>query len=210
MNPIRVLIADDHEMIRFGVRRWLEAESDIEVVEEVSTGAAAVARAQALAPDVMILDLHLPDVNGVDVIRTLRAAGNSTPILVMTGYERRRARVVLEAGANGFLSKVETRERVLDALRWAARREAGKWISPAIADELLVSDAQIAHADLTKAELKVLAIIEKPAADIAEALFLSEGTIKNHLTNIYQKLNVPGRSEAAAWARTHGLLEDSH
>jgi DNA-binding NarL/FixJ family response regulator len=209
MKSIRVLIVDDHEMIRFGIRRWLEAEDDIEVISEVSGGAAAITQATALTPDVMILDLHLPDMHGVEVIRTLRAGGSEVPILVMTGYERRRARAVLEAGANGFLTKVESRERVLEAVRWAASREEGRWISPTIANELLDSDRQIANANFTKSELKVLAIIERPTAEIATALFLSEGTIKNHLTAIYQKLGLPGRSEAAAWARRQGLLTDS-
>ena len=206
MNPIRVIIVDDHEMIRFGVRRWLEAEPEIEVVAEVARGASAIEQAVVLKPDVMILDLHLPDMHGLDVIRQLRASSNDLPILVMTGYERRRARAVLEAGANGFLTKMESRERVLDAVRWAARREEGRWISPAIADELLESDKEIAAADLTKTEHRVLALIERHTSEIAAELFLSEGTIKNHLTTIYQKLNVKGKSEATEWAKRNGLL----
>jgi NarL family two-component system response regulator LiaR len=206
---IRILIVDDHEMIRFGLQRWLEVEPDLEVVGAVGGGAAAIEEAAALLPDVMILDLHLPDMHGLDVIRRLRAASSDLPILVMTGYERRRARAVLEAGANGFLTKMESRDRVLDAVRWAARREEGLWISPAIATELMDSDAQVAKAELTKTELKVLSLINRSTTDIAAALFVSEGTIKNHLTVIYQKIGIPGRAEATQWALRYGLLSDS-
>jgi DNA-binding NarL/FixJ family response regulator len=209
MKIIRVLVVDDHAMIRFGLQRWLEAEPDIEVVGAVESGAVAIALAASLQPDVVLLDLHLPDMLGIDVIRTLRASSEELPLLVMTGYERRRARTVLEAGANGFLTKTESRERVLGAVRWAAAHEEGLWLSPAIAHELIESDAQIAKAQLTKTELKVLAIIDKSAPDIAEQLSLSEGTIKNHLTMIYQKLGLPGRMEAAAWALKNGLLTNS-
>lgn len=209
MNPIRVFIVDDHEMIRFGIRRWLEAEPDIEVVDEVSNGTAAIAKAATLHPDVIILDLHLPDMNGEEVIRAIRAVGSDVPILVMTGYERRRARSVLEAGANGFLTKVEPRERVLEAVRWAAKREGGKWISPSIADELLEADKQIATANLSKTELKIISMIDEGTDIISAALFLSERTIKNNLTTIYQKLSVPGKAEATLWAKKQGLLGDS-
>ena len=125
----------------------------------------------------------------------------------MTGYQKQRARAVLEAGANGFLIKEEKRERIVEAVRWAALREGGNWISPSTAAELLQTDSAIEKANLTKTELKVLGLIEKTNAEIAEKLFLSEGTIKNHVSNIYSKLGISPRIEAASWARKQGILE---
>ncbi|HEY3874308.1 MAG TPA: response regulator transcription factor [Candidatus Kapabacteria bacterium] len=204
---IRVLIADDHEMVRKGIKAWLDAEPDIEVVSEVNRGTDVLANIRSYTPDVLMLDLHLPDKHGLDVIRELRAIGDTTPILVMTGYQKQRARAVLEAGANGFLIKEEKRERIVEAVRWAALREDGNWISPSTAAELLQADSAIAKANLTKTELKVLGLIEKTNAEIAEKLFLSEGTVKNHVSNIYSKLNISSRIEAASWARKQGILE---
>src|SRR5260221_6265913 len=114
MGNIRVLIADDHDMVRKGIRTWLETETDIEIIGEADKGEAALAKVRSLKPDVLLLDLHFPDMNGLDVIRKLRDEKNDTPILVMTGYEKQRAKSVLEAGANGFLNKLETRERSIN------------------------------------------------------------------------------------------------
>jgi DNA-binding NarL/FixJ family response regulator len=204
---VRVLIVDDHEMVRKGIKSWLDAEPDIEVVAEANRGADVLANMQSFAPDVLMLDLHLPDKHGLDVIREIRAKGDTTPILVMTGYQKQRARAVLEAGANGFLIKEEKRERIIEAVRWAALREAGNWISPLTASELMQTDSAIQKANLTKTELKVLGLIEKSNAEIAEKLFLSEGTVKNHVSAIYTKLGLSTRLDAAAWARKHGILE---
>jgi two-component system response regulator DegU len=154
-----------------------------------------------------MLDLHLPDMHGLDVIRKLRSEKNTTPILVMTGYEKQRAKAVLEAGANGFLIKEETRDRVIEAVRWAASGEDGSWLSPSVAGELMKAGTAIEQAGLTKTELKVLGLIQKSNSEIAEKLYLSEGTIKNHISNIYSKLNVSSRIEAANWARKNGILE---
>ncbi len=205
-RPIRVVIADDHEMVRKGLKAWLVAEQDISVVAEGSTGKAVPDLIQLHSPDVLMLDLHLPDKHGLDVIKDLRAAGVQTPILVMTGYEKQRARAVLLAGANGFLNKEENRDRITDAVRWAASGETGTWLSPAAASEWIQSNVAIEKSELTKTELRVLELIELSNALIAAKLFLSEGTVKNHITNIYSKLNLSNRQEAIAWAHQHGLL----
>ena len=203
---IRVIIADDHDMVRKGIRTWLEAEADIEVIHEASGGIEAIAKAIELKPDVILLDLHMPDKDGLSVIRDLRAAGFVTPILVMTGYERQRARDVLESGANGFLNKEEKRDRIIDAIRWAASGERGTWISPSTATELLKTDMELDTIGLTKTEMRILGLLELTNVQLSKKLFLSEGTVKNHVTNIYSKLNVSTRMEAIAWARKHGLI----
>ncbi len=207
MNLIRVLIADDHEMVRKGIRSWLESETDIQVVDDIASGKDIISKMDIHKPDVLMLDLHFPDVHGLDVIRSLRAKGNATPILVMTGYEKQRAKAVLEAGANGFISKEEAKERVIEAVRWAAKREQGMWISPSAAQEVVDSAKAIALAELTKMEIKVLSLIERSNPQIAEKLFLSEGTVKNHISNIYSKLGVTSRREATAWAQRQGIIQ---
>ena len=209
MNPIRVIIADDHEMVRKGIRSWLDAEADIEVIDDLERGKDIIPKMEILLPDVLLIDLHFPDIHGLDVIRSLRAKGNPTPILVMTGYEKQRAKAVLEAGANGFISKEESKERVIEAVRWAARKEDGMWISPVAAQEAIQADKAIALTELTKTELKVLSLIERSNTQIAEKLFLSEGTVKNHISNIYSKLGVTNRREASTWARKQGILESN-
>jgi DNA-binding NarL/FixJ family response regulator len=208
-NPIRVVIADDHEMVRKGIRSWLESESDITVVAEAIRGAEIPGMIAQFEPDVVMLDLHFPDRHGLDIIRELRATGKDIPSLVMTGYEKQRAKVVLEAGANGFISKEESKERIIEAVRWAARREPGMWLSPTAAQEVVQSDKAIAQADLTKTELSVISLIELSNSQIAEKLFLSEGTVKNHISNIYSKLGVTSRREASTWARKQGILEST-
>lgn len=207
MDPIRVLIVDDHEMVRKGIKSWLEAEDDIVVIDEANRGQDALDKVATQKPDVLLLDLHLPDMHGLDVIRKIRSEENDIPILVMTGYEKQRAKAVLEAGANGFLNKEEQRERVIEAVRWASRREEGSWISPSIAGELMKAGTAIEEAGLTKTEMRVLALIQKTNSEIAEKLFLSEGTVKNHVSNIYSKLSVSTRAEASTWARKNGILE---
>jgi DNA-binding NarL/FixJ family response regulator len=204
---IRVIVVDDHEMIRRGIKSWLEAEADIEVVAEVSFGKDVMANVQSFRPDVIMLDLHLPDKHGLDIVRELRASGDLTPILIMTGYQKQRARAVLEAGANGFLIKEEKRERIVEAVRWASLREPGTWVSPITASELLDSASAIEKAGLTRTELSILALIEIPNADIAMKLFISEGAVKNRVSSIYRKIAVISRLDAATWAKEHGILE---
>jgi DNA-binding NarL/FixJ family response regulator len=193
-------------MVRKGIKSWLESESDITVIAEASRGDEIPRLITQVSPDLVIIDLHFPDKHGLDVIREIRSTANTTPILVMTGYEKQRAKAALEAGANGFLSKEESKERLIEAVRWAAKREPGVWISPAAAQEVLQGDKEIEKADLTKTEMKILLLIEQSNQLIAQKLFLSEGTVKNHISNIYSKLNVTSRREASAWAHKHGLL----
>jgi DNA-binding NarL/FixJ family response regulator len=205
-RPIRVVIVDDHEMVRKGLKAWLDSEPDISVVAEGWTGKAVPGLLQLHTPDVLMLDLHLPDQHGLDVIKQLRTAGIRIPILVMTGYEKQRARAVLLAGANGFLNKEEKRDRIMDAVRWAASGESGTWLSPAATAEWIQANMAIEKAELTKTELRVLELVELPNPVIATRLYLSEGTIKNHMTNIYSKLNQNSRQDVIEWAKQHGLL----
>ena len=128
------------------------------------------------------------------------------PVLVMTGYEKQRARAVIAAGANGFLNKEEKKDRVLEAVKWIVRGDGSVWLSPSAAVEWMQTTNAIEKARLTKTELRVLELIELPNSVIAERLFVSQGTVKNHVSTIYSKLNVTRRQGTIAWANKHGLL----
>jgi NarL family two-component system response regulator LiaR len=203
---IRVLIADDHEMVRKGIRSWLEDDTDITVIGEASNGTEAISLTAELLPDVLLVDLHFPDISGIEVIKQTRLTNTTTAILVMTGYERQRAKAVIDAGANGFLNKDEKKERLIDAVKWVALRESGTWVSPSAVNDLLKSDTAVAEAHLTDQEVNIIRLIEKQNKQIADVLFLSEGTVKNHISSIYSKLGLKSRFEVADWARKNGLL----
>lgn len=203
---ITVLIADDHEMLRKGIRGWLEAEEDISVIAETADADEVFGLVKSHEPAVILLDLHMGDKHGTDVIRQLRAAGIATPILVMTGYEKQRARAVFAAGANGFLNKEEKRESVIAAVRWAHAGGSGTWLGPSAAEDWMKVNHAIDEAHLTKTELRVLELIDLTNAEIASKIFLSEGTVKNHISVIYSKLQFSNRAAAVEWARRYGIL----
>jgi two-component system, NarL family, response regulator DegU len=203
---ITVLIADDHEMVRKGIKGWLESEEDISVIAETAFAKEVHQLVIEHAPSVIMLDLHMKEERGMDVIHELRDAGVTTPILVMTGYEKQRARAVLAAGANGFLNKEEKKEGVIAAVRWAAAGGSGTWLGPTAAEDWMRSNHAIDEAKLTKTEIRVLEVIDLPNSEIASRLYLSEGTVKNHISTIYSKLNVNNRAAAVDWAKRYGVL----
>jgi DNA-binding NarL/FixJ family response regulator len=206
-EKIRVVIADDHTMVRTGIRSWLEAEADIVVVGEAGTGKEAVRLTLELKPDVLLQDLQMPDMSGLDVIRVVRKELPTAQILALTGHDTHRVKAVLDAGCVGYLTKEERRELIIEAVRWAARRERGVWVSPSVMTDMVKTESAIKDAQLTKAELTVLRHIEHSNGEIAATLHLSEGTIKNHISSIYDKLGVKSRLEAARWAREAGVIE---
>jgi DNA-binding NarL/FixJ family response regulator len=207
MESIRVIIADDHNVVRAGFRNWLEAEPDIVVVAEARNGEEAIRLVKELAPDVLLQDIQMPGMDGLDVIRALSGEATSTRILVITGFDTKSARVALESGACGYLTKEEKREIIVEAVRWAARGEKGVWMSPSVAEELAQRENAVARAELTRAEINLLRLIEHSNADIARLLLISESTVKNHFNNIYNKLGLHSRREVTKWARSHGLLD---
>jgi DNA-binding NarL/FixJ family response regulator len=205
MNRITVLIADEHEMARCGMKQWLESELDISVVAETSVAADVLQLALARKPQVLLLALHLPDKNGYDVIHEIRAAGASLPILVM-GHSEDRSRAVIEAGANGFLFKREGRDQFVSAIRWAASGKHGVWISKAEAAIQQQVDRAIATANLTRTDLNILRLLHLTNSEISAKLSLSVGTVKNHVTGLYSKLGVNTRIEAFSWGHSKGIL----
>jgi DNA-binding NarL/FixJ family response regulator len=208
--PIRLVIADDHPVVRDGLRGMFAGASDIEVVGEAADGAEAVAVAERTDPDVVLLDLRMPGLDGVGAIKKLRAVGIAARVLVVTTYDT-DADVLpaIEAGATGYLLKDVSRDELLRAVRAAAHGEPV--LAPAVADVLMSRVRAPVHEPLTPREIEVLRLVARGTSnrDAAAALFVSEATVKTHLLHIYAKLGVNDRAAAVALAVERGLVRPS-
>ena len=206
-SPIRVLIVDDHPVVRDGLRGIFESTAEFEVAGEAGNGAEAVTRARALKPDVVLMDLRMPDVDGVTAIKRLAELGLDSRVLVLTTYDTDSDVVpAIEAGATGYLLKDAPRTELLRAVRAAARGEAV--LSPSVATRLLGQVRAPAREPLSNRELDVLALVARGTSnrDTATRLFISEATVKTHLLHIYAKLGVNDRAAAVAVGFERGLL----
>jgi DNA-binding NarL/FixJ family response regulator len=206
---IRVLIADDHPVVRQGLRTFLGVQEDIEVVGEAADGAEAVARAEALAPDVILLDLNMPGVDGQSALEELRSRGIPSRVLVLTSVaERARVLPVVRAGASGYLYKDVDPQALVQAIR--AVHDGHVLFAPEAADAMLAPDQDgKATVALTEREREVLTQIARGRSnrEIARALVVSEKTVKTHVSNILMKLGLQDRTQAALYAVRHGLAE---
>ncbi|GGK80713.1 DNA-binding response regulator [Sphaerisporangium melleum] len=205
-TPVRLLIADDHPIVRDGIRGMFAGDPDFEVLGEAADGAQAVERARALNPDVILMDLRMPGMDGVTAIKELARLGIAARVLVLTTYDTDRdVMPAIEAGATGYLLKDTGRDELVRAVRTAARGEAV--LSPSVATRLL---GQVrAPADpLSARELEILQLIADGATnrEAAARLFISEATVKSHVLHIYAKLGVNDRAAAVATAFRRGLL----
>jgi DNA-binding NarL/FixJ family response regulator len=206
-DAIRLLIVDDHPVVRNGLLGMFAGDPEFEVVGEAADGAEAVAYAQALDPDVVLMDLRMPGMDGVAAIRKLATLAVRAKVLVLTTYDTDSDVLpAIEAGATGYLLKDTPRAELLRAVRAAARGEAV--LSPTVATKLLGQVRAPAKDDLSKRELEVLALIAKGATnrEAAAKLFISEATVKTHLLHLYAKLGVSDRAAAVATAFARGLL----
>jgi DNA-binding NarL/FixJ family response regulator len=206
-EPIRLLIVDDHPVVRDGLRGMFTGTSEVDVVGEAADGAEAVTLAEALRPDVILMDLRMPGVDGVTAIGRLSERGLDTRVLVLTTYDT-EADVVpaIEAGATGYLLKDAPRDELFRAVRAAARGESV--LSPSVAAKLIGQVRAPAREPLSQRELEVLGLIARGSTnrEAAAHLFISEATVKTHLLHIYGKLGVRDRASAVAAAYERGLL----
>ena len=207
MSPIRLLIVDDHPVVRDGLRGIFEGDPEFEVLGEASDGAEAVAMAETLRPDVVLMDLRMPNVDGATAIRTLAERANPARVLVLTTYET-DADVVpaIEAGAIGYLLKDSPRAELYRAVRAANLGESV--LAPSVAKRLVRQIRTPAQDGLSERELEVLSLIAQGETNrgTAARLFISEATVKTHLLHIYAKLDVNDRAAAVATAYERGLL----
>jgi DNA-binding NarL/FixJ family response regulator len=213
MECIRVLIADDHPLFRDGVRTLLRSVPDTEVVGEVATGEDAIVQAAVLQPDVILMDLHMPGLNGIEATRAILHTSPHIGILVLTMFEEDDSVfAAMRAGARGYLLKGADQGEILRAIHAVSHGEA--IFSPAIAGRLTQYFATLGHAalpaafpDLTEREREVLSLIAKGHSngEIADRLVLSQKTVRNHVSNIFSKLQVADRAQAIIRAREAGL-----
>ncbi|CAM3757211.1 response regulator [Streptomyces albus] len=207
-DRIRVLLVDDHQVVRRGLRTFLEVQDDIEVVGEAADGDEGVARAEELRPDVVLMDVKMPGTDGVESLRLLRERGNQARVLIVTSFTEQRTVVpALRAGAAGYVYKDVDPDALAGAIRSV---HAGHvLLQPEVAGALLSDDQGGAGRGpaLTEREREVLGLIAdgRSNREIARALVLSEKTVKTHVSNILMKLDVADRTQAALWAVRHGL-----
>lgn len=201
---IRVLLADDHPSLRAGLASILNAQPDIEVVAEAGSGREAIEKAAATNPDVMIVDLRMPDGDGIQTIQTLHKEAPTVQALVLTTYDNEEDVFnALEAGARGYILKDTTSEEIIDAVRKV--HSGVRYLPSAIASRL--ADRMI-RPSLTPRELDVLRLVSRGRSnkEIGAAMFISEETVKSHMKGLFQKLGVHDRAEAVSTALQRGLL----
>ncbi|MFD0212195.1 response regulator [Streptomyces hirsutus] len=204
---VSVLIVDDHPVVRDGLRGMLEAAPGFRVLGEAANGVEALERAAALDPDVVLMDLRMPGGSGVDAIRELARRGARAEVLVLTTYDTDSDTLpAIEAGATGYLLKDAPREELFAAVRAAA--EGRTVLSPAVASRLVSAVRAPAAEPLSAREREVLALVARGTSnrEIARELFISEATVKTHLTHLYAKLGVRDRAAAVAVAYERGIL----
>lgn len=210
MNTVTLLVVDDHPVVRDGIVGMVASADDVEVVGEASDGAEAVALAQVLDPDVVLMDLRMPRMDGVAAIREFTRLGIRSRVVVLTTFDA-DADVLpaIGAGATGYLLKDSPRDELLRAIRTAAAGEAV--LSPSVASRLVGRVRTPEESLLSPRELEVLALVADGATNRAagDRLHLSEATVKTHLLSIYAKLGVGDRAAAVAEGFRRGLLDAS-
>jgi DNA-binding NarL/FixJ family response regulator len=214
---IRVLVADDQSMVRAGFRMLLAGETDIEVVAEASNGLEAIDKAARFRPTVVLMDIRMPELDGLEATRRILAADEAARVLVLTTFDLDEyVYEALRAGASGFVLKDEPPEQLIAAIRIVAGGEA--LLSPAVTKRVITEFARAPHAapppgldELTERELDVFRLVARGLsnAEIGAELYISETTVKTHITHILQKLHLRDRVQAVVLAYETGLV-DAH
>jgi two-component system NarL family response regulator len=217
MPKIRLLIAEDETVVRMALAQLLTAETDIEVVAQAANGEIAVDLARRLKPDVVLSDLAMPKMDGIAAIRQIKLETPQCAVVVLTiHHDDDHLFAAIKAGASGYVLKEAPPEQTVAAIRAAARGEG--FLGPSLVGRVLEEFARVGRlraaakevfAELTRREMEVLELLGKGLRnkDIAQRLFLSEKTVKNHISSIFTKLQVNDRTEAALLAAKHGLTD---
>lgn len=212
-EAIRILIADDHTVVRKGLKALITTEPGLEVVGEAADGEEAIRRARILKPDVILMDMSMPHKDGVAAIQAIRAEDPQARILVLTSFaEDKKILAAIKAGALGYLLKDASPDELLRAIQEVYRGKSS--LHPTVAQKVIhaiqgPSDEQEhAQSGLTDREVEILKLIAKgfPNQQIAKQLYISERTVRTHVSNILRKLNLPNRTQAALYAVREGLV----
>jgi DNA-binding NarL/FixJ family response regulator len=207
MGEIRLLIVDDHPVVRDGLRGMLESQHDFEVVGEAGDGSEAVQQVENLKPDIVLMDLRMPVMDGVTALGQIKANNPQVQVLVLTTYDSDADILpAIEAGAAGYLLKDSSKEELYDGIRAAARGETV--LAPAVAARLVGRMRAPAEEKLSSREVEVLQLVAEGASnsEIAQQLHISQATVKSHLVNIFGKLGVSDRTAAVTMALRKGIL----
>ena len=212
---IRVLVADDQSMVRAGFRMLLSGQEDLEVVAEASNGVEAVDKAQRFDPDVVLMDIRMPELDGLEATRRILAADRGTRVLVLTTFDLDEyIYEALTAGASGFVLKDDPPEQLIGAIRTVAAGDA--LLSPAVTKRVIERFTRLSRPtppsgleELTARELDVLRLIAQGLSneEIGKQLFIGETTVKTHVTHVLQKLDLRDRVQAVVLAHQTGLFE---
>lgn len=200
---IRVVVADDHPMMRTGIRTMLEAEEDIHVIAEAANGLEAFRLVTSLGPDVLLLDMEMPGLSGVEVARKIKAENLPVQILALSAYDDESyVNGLLETGAAGYITKEKPPSMIIEAVRAVSRGEGRWFVSPI---------HKSGDFPVSEREQDVLKLMAQGYSNqqISEFLFISENTVRNHVANIYSKLGVNTWREAVAWAWQEGLMKNT-
>lgn len=210
MKPIRVLLVDDHQVVREGLKRMLELEEDMEVVGEAACGEEALALEQQLSPDVILMDVKMPGMGGIEAVRQLKARQAAAHIIVLTVYEDKYLAQAAEAGAVGYLLKGVSREDLAQAIRSADQGQSP--LAPAVTRALFTQYGALSKAShdsvLTPRQIEILRMIASGATnkEIASRLFISPATVKRETNAIFAALNVTDRAQAVSEGYKLNLL----
>jgi len=203
---IRVVLAEDHAVVRAGLERLLATAGDIEVVGQAVDGEQAVKLVAETRPDVVLMDIEMPNLNGIQATKRIMEESGEVQVVVLTSFaDREKIEAALDAGAIGYLLKDAEPEDVIRGVQAAARGESP--LAPKAARTLLAARADRPELQLSERELDVLGCVGQglPNKLIARKLGISEKTVKAHLTRIFQQLGVTDRTQAALWAKEHGI-----
>ena len=208
---INVLLVDDHEMVRLGVSSYLSIQEDIEVIGEAENGKIGYEKALSLRPDVILMDLVMDEMDGIEATKAILADWPEAKIIIVTSFiDDEKVYPAIEAGAAGYLLKTSTAHEIADAIRATQRGE--RVLEPEVTKKMmdrLTNRTPILHDDLTNREKEVLLLIAegKSNQEIADELFITLKTVKTHVSNILSKLEVEDRTQATIYAFKHGLTK---
>lgn len=209
---ITVLIADDHALIREGIKQILELEEDISVVGQANDGEEAFELAEKLNPDIILLDINMPKLNGIETLRRFKDMGIKSKVIILTIHEDKEYILkTLKLGANGYLLKDSSANTLIEGIRKVAKGD--NYIQPSVADLVNSTNNDVDNKiiekikSLTNREYEVLVLIAEGLnnKDIAERLYISEKTVKNHVSNIFKKLDLNDRVQAAIFAYKNNI-----